>query len=198
MENLKRLRKKFDITQDDLAKILQVTKILIYHYEKGLRQPGLDRLMQLTEFFHCTMDYLLDRSSAIKVPVVPRPWWHLSYHAADTDKVRDYLTLELPVTEGQEYFCLQAGDEAMEPLIQPGDLLVLEACSAPDTTENTVFLVVTGRECLLKFVKKTDDGLLLFPTNTAKFTPRHYSAEEAYTQSCRILGKVIKIIRNTK
>lgn len=56
---LKELRKSAGMTQTDLAKRLNITKSVISYYEQHERAPSPEVMIQLSEIFHVTTDYLL-------------------------------------------------------------------------------------------------------------------------------------------
>ena len=58
-ERLKSLRKDAGMTQTDLAKRLDITKSVVSYYERQERNPSPDVLIQLTDIFHVTADYML-------------------------------------------------------------------------------------------------------------------------------------------
>ncbi len=58
-DKLKSLRKEAGMTQTDLAKRLGITKSVVSYYERQERTPSPDVLIQLTDIFHVTSDYLL-------------------------------------------------------------------------------------------------------------------------------------------
>ena len=62
-DRLKRLRTERKLTQKQLGKIINVTKVSISGYEKGSRTPDTDNLGRLADFFNVTTDYLLGRSN---------------------------------------------------------------------------------------------------------------------------------------
>ncbi len=55
------LRRKKGITQKQAAASLGVSQALLSHYEKGVRECGLDFLMKAATFYEVTADYLLGR-----------------------------------------------------------------------------------------------------------------------------------------
>lgn len=61
-ERLKLLRLDKNLTQEHLAKAIQSSKGAIANYENGNRQPGLETLVNLADFFHVSVDYLLGRT----------------------------------------------------------------------------------------------------------------------------------------
>ena len=57
------LRVDRNMTQDELADALGLTKQAVSHYERGSRYPRRDRLELISDFFNVDMDYLTGRSS---------------------------------------------------------------------------------------------------------------------------------------
>ena len=53
------LRKKYNMTQKELAKKLGVGASCISNYENGVREPSILILIKLSEIFHCTIDELV-------------------------------------------------------------------------------------------------------------------------------------------
>nr|WP_317448837.1 helix-turn-helix transcriptional regulator [uncultured Sellimonas sp.] len=58
-ERLKLLRRNADVTQDQLAQYLQVSRSTIAGYETKNRQPDYDKLYMIAQFFHVSTDYLI-------------------------------------------------------------------------------------------------------------------------------------------
>jgi len=58
-ERLYELRKDADLTQDELATILNINKHSISSYERGRSEPPDEIKIMLAEFFNVSVDYLL-------------------------------------------------------------------------------------------------------------------------------------------
>lgn len=56
------LRKERKITQKKAAEDLDVSQALLSHYEKGIRECGLDFLVRCADYYGVSCDYLLGRS----------------------------------------------------------------------------------------------------------------------------------------
>lgn len=56
------LRKEKGITQKKAAADLGVSQALLSHYEKGVRECGLDFLIKLCDYYNVSSDYILGRS----------------------------------------------------------------------------------------------------------------------------------------
>jgi len=62
-DKIKELRIKNNLSQAELAKILNVTTGTIGHYEINDRTPGIDIIIKIADYFNVSVDYLLDRIS---------------------------------------------------------------------------------------------------------------------------------------
>lgn len=58
-ERLKQLRLERNLTQQDVATAMGVTKVTISSYERGIREPNLDMLEALGDYFNVDVNYLL-------------------------------------------------------------------------------------------------------------------------------------------
>lgn len=56
------LRKERGISQKQAAAELNISQALLSHYEKGIRECGLDFLVRTADFYNVSCDYLLGRS----------------------------------------------------------------------------------------------------------------------------------------
>ena len=59
---LKELRKKKGISQLRLATDLNTTQNTISRYETGEREPGIDELIKIADYFNVSVDYLIGRT----------------------------------------------------------------------------------------------------------------------------------------
>ena len=57
------LRKERGITQKQAAEDLGVSQALLSHYEKGIRECGLDFVVRVADYYNVSCDYLLGRSA---------------------------------------------------------------------------------------------------------------------------------------
>lgn len=60
-KRIKELRKEKDLTQEDLGKLINVTKVSICCYENGTRVPTLETIVALADIFEVSLDNLLGR-----------------------------------------------------------------------------------------------------------------------------------------
>ena len=59
---LKELRTKKGVSQLRLATELNTTQNTISRYETGEREPGIDELIKIADYFNVSVDYLIGRT----------------------------------------------------------------------------------------------------------------------------------------
>ena len=57
--NLKQLRALKRVTQREVSQAIGCSEVVYSHYETGIREPSLDTLIKLANFFEVTTDFLL-------------------------------------------------------------------------------------------------------------------------------------------
>lgn len=72
-KNIKRLRKEKNITQDQLAEQLHVTRQAVSNWEIGKTQPDIETLSAMAEYFEVTVEELIygktSQTNAINVNI---------------------------------------------------------------------------------------------------------------------------------
>ena len=63
LERIKNMREDLDMTQKELAKILNISQRTLPHYELGTRDVPTQVLIALADFYKCSTDYLLGRTN---------------------------------------------------------------------------------------------------------------------------------------
>lgn len=198
-ENIRFLRKKHHLSQEDLARELGYKSFTtIQKWEKANAKPPLAVLMRLAELFSVDLNDLTSADltlppapaerRAIRVPVLGSVAAGLPIEAVEN--VIDYE--EIPAEWGQcgEYFALRIRGESMSPRILEGDIVIVRKQSDADSGDIVIALV--NGEATCKKLKKAENGLLLIPFNPA-FEPMLYSGEEVAALPVTILGKVVEL-----
>lgn len=60
-QNLQFLRKRDNITQEQLAEVLEVSRQSVSKWESDTTYPEMDKLLQLANLFHCSLDDLVQK-----------------------------------------------------------------------------------------------------------------------------------------
>lgn len=61
MKNLKALREKNNLTQQQMSDIFGIQRPTYSRYENGERQPDFDLLIAISKYFNVSVDYLLGK-----------------------------------------------------------------------------------------------------------------------------------------
>ena len=68
-EKIVNLRKENNITQEELANKLNVSRQSISKWESGLSLPEISNLLLISEIFNCTIDsLLLEETTSLEIP----------------------------------------------------------------------------------------------------------------------------------
>lgn len=82
MIRLRELRERANMTQRQVAAVINVRNTAVSQYERGDRQLDPDKIHALCDLFGCTSDYLLGRSSSPQPVISPEDAAVLeAYHA---------------------------------------------------------------------------------------------------------------------
>lgn len=63
--NLKSLRKKHKLTQNQLSQATGINEHTLFGYERELREPNIETLVKLADFYHVSVDELIGRPTSI-------------------------------------------------------------------------------------------------------------------------------------
>ena len=64
-QRLKDLREDKDLTQSDIAKILNIQQTVYSRYERGVQTIPLEYLLKLADFYNTSTDYILGRTNEL-------------------------------------------------------------------------------------------------------------------------------------
>lgn len=57
-ERIKDIREDHDITQAELAKILEISDVTLQSYEYGKSEPRIKTLIKIAKYFNTSIDYI--------------------------------------------------------------------------------------------------------------------------------------------
>lgn len=193
-ERLKLLRKKHDLTQEDLGKILNVKKAAISKYESDKVSMHLDSIRLLSRYFQIPINYFLDETSPtfekriVRLPVIGSIRAGIPLLAQEN--IKGYL--ELPNIMSGDYILQVIGDSMIGAGILDGDLAVCKQTEIAKSGQ----IVVAATDLTTGFSKTTvkyylegsDDGPSLRPANP------NYS-ELRMNDGYRIAGVMVALLR---
>lgn len=198
MNRLKELRIEKNNSQEDIGNILGVSNRAVGFYETGKRDIPTEYLIKLSEYFNCSIDYLLGKSNLrdtsnvfpttnkpVKLPVLGKISAGLPLLA--TENIEGYeFAPATQLSSDHEYFYLRCTGNSMNLKFNDGDLLLIQKQDIIEDGEIGVFLI-DGEDATVKKFRQKDDVVLLEPmSNDSSYNTQVYNIKEV-----KIIGKVI-------
>lgn len=208
-ERLKALRESRSLTQVQIANITGLARSTISLYEAGKREPNLDTLKVLADYFNVDTDYLPGNASpsnsstrssfskyrgsgnTFRIPV-------LGSVVADTpfeadQNIEEYEEIKSSMGDPRDYFALRVHEHSMEPRLMDGDTVIVKKQDNLVIGQVAVAVVlIPGSEGTVKQVRKTEKGILLIGFNQDSYIPQFYTNEEIQQLPIRIVGIVVE------
>lgn len=200
-ERLRQLRTARDLSQMEFSKQIGISKSSVNMYERGEREPGLETLERIADYFNVDMDYLLGKSETVNknnwlfsVPnILPMPTMRkvpligsiaCGAPILAEEHIEDYV--DMPAHVNADFSLTCKGDSMINARIFDGDIVYIRQ---QETVENgTIAAVLIENEATLKRVKILPDRIILSPENPL-YDPLVFRGEEM--NSVRILGKAV-------
>lgn len=204
MVHLKELRTQKGYSQKELAAMLGISQPAYANYERGAREADYGTLSRLAGIFGVSVDYLLGRGTSDKFPSEDLTYMEVigsvkagyngiaqEEHTGETTAIP---TVFFKGNDKSEFFLLRVSGSSMYPQMIDGDLALVKKENSVDS--GSVAVVLYGsEEATIKTVKYVngENWVDLVPTNPEYETKR---IEGSDLEKCRILGRVVKLIRD--
>jgi repressor LexA len=210
-DRLKMLRQKKNLNMKQAAQQLGMPYTTYVGYEKDEREPNSEVLLQLANFYNCSVDYLLGMTNQVNSETTLDKG-NLDDIFNDFDNIRPLALKKFPMvgeiacgkpifadedhesyimadTDIHADFCLKAkGDSMINARIFDGDIVFIK--QMPMVENGEIAAVIIDNEATLKRVYYYPEKhkLILNPENPA-YEPLVYINDELDT--IRILGKAV-------
>ena len=203
-DKIKQKRLENNLTLEEVAKKVGVTKATVQKWESGLiANMRRDKIILLAEALHTTPAYILgieDNSmlsnctfdkDVIKIPVYGVIPAGVPIEAIQD--ILDYEEIPKKLAQTGTYFGLKVQGSSMYPKIENNDIVIIKQQSTFNNGDICA-VMVNGYDATLKRVKKEKDGIELIPINP-EYETKKYNAEQCQSLPIKVLGKVIEIRR---
>ena len=191
-ENLRILRERKEMTQQQLADALKISRSTIGMYEKGNREPDFETLELIADFFNVDMGRLIGNLTPKKgnwIPVLGSVRAGLPMEAVEN--IIDYEEICEEMARQGDFFALQIKGDSMEPRIKEGDVVIVR--KQPDVENGEIAIVlVNGDEATIKKVQKFAGGINLVPSNPA-YDVKTFDNHKIESLPVKIIGKVVEL-----
>lgn len=203
MFRIKNLREKKGINMREAARLLGMPYTTYVNYEKGLREPTSEVLIQLANFYNTSVDYIVGRSALdstaihpeLPLPgnVIPMPEMRkipligsiaCGAPILADEHIEEYI--DIPRHIHADFALTCKGDSMINARIFDGDVVYIRQQNTVDNGE--IAAVLIDNEATLKRVRLFDDHIALEPENP-QYRPLTYWGEEMNT--IHILGKAV-------
>lgn len=183
-ENIKRFRVEKDMTQEQLAEALGVTRSAVTQWESGWSQPRMGKLEQLAELFNVPKSALIDddsngrslprgaiiprKSKAAYAPLLGR------VHAGDPQDpdVVDGPMVELPESIAEAHpraYFLEVEGDCMDRVYPEGCLILVDPDREPQNG-SIAAVSIDGADYVMRRLLRTSNTMVLAPES---FNPEH-------------------------
>lgn len=202
--NLRYLRKKFGLTQDDVAKLLGYKSFTtVQKWEEGKSEPNMLKIYMLADIFQVSIEDLVLRDIPNKSKVVDMPEKKQRYFIPLLGKIAAGVPVEaveeildqVEITEEMamqgDHFALKINGDSMEPRFFLGDIVIVKQQSDVESGEIAA-VFINGCDATCKKVLKQPNGIMLTSLNP-NYEPVFYSKKDVMELPVVILGKVVEL-----
>lgn len=192
--NVRKARKKAGLTQQELAKLTNLSRSYISDIEKDRYNPSLSTLKAIAIATNQPLNAIITSQNntpkGVRIPVLGKVVAGIPVEAI-TDII-DYEEITEDMAKTGEFFALQVKGDSMAPRIRENDVVIVRKQSTVENKDVAIVLV-NGSEATIKEVQFQENGITLIGWNPAVYTPHFYSAKEIKTLPIQIIGKVVEL-----
>lgn len=207
-QNLKYLRTKYNLTQEQLANNINSTRSTVNNWENEISEPNLDMIRKLTETFNIKDNIIFEdlkskyntsfvnlEEDTINIPVLGRIPAGIPFEAIED--VIKYIDIPKEWTYGnQEYFGLLIDGNSMFPKYQNGDIVIFQKCEDPIKCNNKdCAVMVNGNDATFKKFIFNNNGVILQPYNM-EYETKSFTPEEIQRLPVKLVGFAVQIRRD--
>jgi repressor LexA len=211
------LRNEKGFSQEQLAKVLHVSKSTVAMWETGQRLPSVEKYEEIADYFNVDMDFLYGRTTikrkslfdesgseyvnsklvtdishrnrGVEINVLGRVAAGIPIEAIED--IIDTEEISSDMARTGEFFGLKIHGDSMEPRMCEGDVVIVRKQDDAESGE-IVIATVNGSDATCKRLRKYRDGIELISNNPA-YNPMFYSNEDIENKPVRIIGKVVEL-----
>jgi SOS-response transcriptional repressor, lexA len=207
-QNLKYLRTKYNLTQEQLANKINSTRSTVNNWENEISEPNLDMIRKLTETFNIKDNIVFEdlkskyntsfvnlEEDTINIPVLGRIPAGVPFEAIED--IIKYIDIPKEWTCGnKEYFGLLIDGKSMFPKYQNGDIVIFQKCEDHIKCNNKdCAVMVNGNDATFKKFIFNNNGVILQPYNM-EYEVKSFTQEEVQELPVKLVGFAVQIRRD--
>lgn len=207
-KRIKERRKELNISADNLAKVLGVSRSTIFRYEKGeIEKVPAKYLEQIARALDTTPAHLMGwedkkinwndnvKPTKFNRDVVSIPVLGSVPAGIPVEAIEDIIdTIEIPkewIESGAEFIGLKVTGTSMYPMYLDGDTVVIEIKHDCESGQDAI-IYVNGYDATLKTVIKNADGTITLKPRNPEWQAKTYGPGD---DPIEILGPVVQMQR---
>lgn len=196
---IKKFRESKNITQQELAELLNTTQQSIARYESGERKTDNNILFTLADIFNVSINDFFPplsfdnvipidiEQNIIKIPVYGTIKAGIPIES-QTDII-DYVEIPRDWTNGNKnFYGLKISGDSMLPKYSENDIVIFEQNDDIEAYKNKdVAVMINGTESTFKKILVNEQGIVLQPYNTA-YDIMMFSKEQVEQLPIKVVG----------
>lgn len=205
-KNLKYYLSKSNMTQTELAKLLNYPEMTVSNWINAKTYPRIDKIEKMANFFGVTkadlvednsidnnINYISRLSNTVKIPIYGTIIAGIPAHKEDN--IDGWVEISQSRAKSGDYFALRVTGNSMNPNFIENDIIIVRKQLDVDSGELAI-ITVNGDEATFKKIVKSENGVTLVPLNVTDYSPIFYSNEQIESLPIKIIGKVIELRRS--
>lgn len=181
---LRLLRKGNGDTQNDIAKLLGVTREAVSQWERGENTPTIETLKVLAQRYQVSLDYIVEGKGkpcqSVEIPVVGTI---RKLPILSAENIIDKVEVPTNMVKDGNYFQLIVHEDSMTGIgIDKGCRVIVR--QQEELEDGQVGLIEVGGCIMLRKVYRTNSGYVLVPSNP------NYADQKVSSSEIKVLGRV--------
>lgn len=195
-KNIKEIRDRFNLTQDELGEIAGVSGGAVSTWERGTAEPRMGAVQKIADKLKISKaDIIEDRNPiktvrAIRIPVLGRVQAGIPIDAQEEIVDWEEITPDMGITG--EFFGLRINGDSMQPRIVEGDVVIVRQQSDAESGDIVIALINGNETTIKKLIKYENGGIALVAFNPL-YEPLQYSEGDIASLPVQIIGKVVEL-----
>lgn len=196
-KNIKRLREKTDMSQDELGRRIGKTRSAISQYEAGKIIPRMGVIEDIAEIFSVSKSEILEEnvSSVSTCGFTDVPLYGSIAAGTPIEMIEVDDMHPIPAKVRDKFpgsFLLKVEGESMNRVLPNRCYALIEPCEEITCDNDPYAVCINGYNATIKRVKKLANGFQLAPDSTDPTYPvQTFNYNEPGTEVITVIGKVV-------
>ena len=196
--NIRTLREKKGLEQQELADILNVPRSTLACWETNIRTPKLEQILKIAEFFKVNLDIIyanFDNATPVDLDeqMIQIPVLGVIKAGVPIEAQQDILEyIEIPkrwTNGGKVFYGLSISGDSMFPKYNDKDIVIFEKVDDMSKVNNKdCAVMVNGDDATFKKILINENGITLVPYNTGFYDMVMYSKDDIINKPIKIIG----------